>query len=76
MKHALVNLNTQILTLYSVELQSRNTIEGPSRAPHRAMYKATGLGDEELKRPLIGVSTTSNEATPCNIHLGKLGTIC
>jgi dihydroxy-acid dehydratase len=56
-----------------VELQSRNTIEGPSRAPHRAMYKAMGLGDEELKRPLIGVSTTSNEATPCNIHLGKLG---
>ena len=56
-----------------MELQSRNTIEGPSRAPHRAMYKAMGLSDEELKRPLIGVSTTSNEATPCNIHLGKLG---
>lgn len=37
------------------------------------MYKAMGLSDEELKRPLIGVSTTSNEATPCNIHLGKLG---
>jgi len=37
------------------------------------MYKAMGLGDEELKRPLIGVSTTSNEATPCNIHLGRLG---
>ena len=56
-----------------MELRSRNTIEGPSRAPHRAMYKAMGLSDEELKRPLIGVSTTSNEATPCNIHLGKLG---
>jgi dihydroxy-acid dehydratase len=36
------------------------------------MYKAMGLGDEDLMRPLIGVSTTSNESTPCNIHLGRL----
>jgi dihydroxy-acid dehydratase len=56
-----------------VELQSRNTIVGASRAPHRAMYKAMGLDDEDLKRPLIGISTTSNEATPCNMHLGRLG---
>lgn len=55
-----------------MNLQSRDTIEGPSRAPHRAMYKAMGLNDEDLQRPLVGVSTTSNESTPCNIHLGKL----
>jgi dihydroxy-acid dehydratase len=55
-----------------MDLQSRKTIEGPSRAPHRAMYKAMGLDDEDLARPLVGVSTTSNEATPCNMHLGKL----
>lgn len=55
-----------------MDLQSRDTIEGPSRAPHRAMYKAMGLNDEDLQRPLVGVSTTSNESTPCNIHLGKL----
>ena len=36
------------------------------------MYKAMGLTDEDLDRPLIGVSSTSNEATPCNIHLGRL----
>ena len=53
-------------------LPSRKTIDGPSRAPHRAMYKAMGLDDENLNRPLIGVSSTCNEATPCNIHLGKL----
>lgn len=53
-------------------LQSRKTIEGPFRAPHRAMYKAMGLHDADLEKPLIGVSSTSNEATPCNIHLGKL----
>lgn len=55
-----------------MDLQSRDTIEGPSRAPHRAMYKAMGLNDEDLQRPLVGVSTTSNESTPCNIHLGRL----
>ena len=53
-------------------LQSRKTIDGPSRAPHRAMYKAMGLIDEDLNRPLVGVSSTCNEATPCNIHLGEL----
>ena len=56
----------------NLKLQSRKTIEGPFRAPHRAMYKAMGLHDEDLNRPLIGVSSTCNEATPCNIHLGKL----
>src|SRR5215831_21416242 len=55
-----------------MKLQSRSTIEGPSRAPHRAMYKAMGLKDEDLERPLVGVSTTSNESTPCNVHLGRL----
>ena len=55
-----------------MRLVSRNAIEGPARAPHRAMYKAMGLNDEDLSKPLIGVSTTCNEATPCNIHLGQL----
>lgn len=55
-----------------MELPSRKTLEGPSRAPHRAMYKAMGLKDKDLNKPIIGVSSTCNEATPCNIHLGKL----
>jgi dihydroxy-acid dehydratase len=36
------------------------------------MYKAMGLSNEDLDRPIIGVSSTCNEATPCNIHLGQL----
>ena len=55
-----------------MNLPSRKTVEGPSRAPHRAMYKAMGLNDTDLGRPLIGVSSTCNEATPCNVHLGDL----
>jgi len=53
-------------------LLSRNVVEGPSRAPHRAMFKAMGLKDQDLEKPLVGVSSTCNEATPCNLHLGKL----
>jgi dihydroxy-acid dehydratase len=55
-----------------MELPSRRVVEGPARAPHRAMYKAMGLTDQDLNRPIIGVSSTCNEATPCNIHLGQL----
>ncbi|HEX2487639.1 MAG TPA: dihydroxy-acid dehydratase [Nitrososphaeraceae archaeon] len=55
-----------------MKLPSRKTLEGPSRAPHRAMYKAMGLKDTDLEKPIIGISSTCNEATPCNIHLGKL----
>jgi len=53
-------------------ISSRNVVEGTSRAPHRAMYKAMGLTDDDLKKPFIGVCHTGNEATPCNIHLGRL----
>ena len=55
-----------------MEISSKNVVVGPSRAPHRAMYKAMGLNDSDLERPFIGVSHTGNEATPCNIHLGRL----
>lgn len=55
-----------------MKLESRKVLEGPQRAPHRAMYKAMGLTDGDLDRPLVGVCSTCNEATPCNIHLGRL----
>ena len=55
-----------------MNLRSRETISGAARAPHRAMYKAMGLNDEDLAKPLVAVCSTSNEATPCNIHLGRL----
>ncbi|HEY6949327.1 MAG TPA: dihydroxy-acid dehydratase [Nitrososphaeraceae archaeon] len=55
-----------------MELISRTVVNGPARAPHRAMYKAMGLTDDDLSKPIVGVSSTCNEATPCNIHLGDL----
>ena len=55
-------------------LKSRSAAltEGPSRAPARAMLKAAGFDDDDLKRPLIGVANTWIEIGPCNLHLRQL----
>jgi dihydroxy-acid dehydratase len=44
-----------------------------SRAPARAMLKATGLTDEDLAKPMVAVVNSWTEATPCNIHLREAG---
>ncbi|HWC20020.1 MAG TPA: dihydroxy-acid dehydratase [Terriglobales bacterium] len=46
--------------------------EGPSRSPARAMLKAVGFTDEDLKRPIIGIANTWTEIGPCNYHLREL----
>ncbi len=43
-----------------------------SRPPARAMLKATGLTDDDLSKPLIGIANTWTEVTPCNFHLRRL----
>ena len=55
-----------------MKISSRNVVEGTARAPHRAMYKAMGLTNEDLNKSFVGVCHTGNEATPCNIHLPNL----
>ena len=45
---------------------------GPHRAPARAMLKAVGFSDSDLKKPLIGVANTWIEIGPCNFHLRDL----
>ena len=47
--------------------------KGIARAPARAMFKAMGLTDNDLDRPLVGVANTWTELTPCNVHLHELG---
>jgi len=56
-------------TTTDLRSRSRQVTEGPERAPHRAMLRATGLKDDDLKKPLIGVASSWNEVTPCNLHL-------
>ena len=52
--------------------RSAATLDGPNRAPARAMLKATGLTDADLGRPLVGVANTWTEIGPCNFHLRAL----
>jgi dihydroxy-acid dehydratase len=54
-------------------MRSDITKVGPERAPHRALFKATGLTDEEIKRPFVGVVNSWNEFIPGHIHLDRIG---
>jgi dihydroxy-acid dehydratase len=45
---------------------------GPSRAPARSMFKAVGYGDDDLRKPFVGVANTWIEIGPCNFHLRRL----
>ena len=54
------------------KLGSVDVLQGVKNAPHRSYYKAMGLSDLDLAKPLVGVANTWNEATPCNVHLNLL----
>lgn len=45
---------------------------GVDRIPHRALFRALGLTDEELSRPIIGVISAKNEIIPGHMHLDKI----
>lgn len=45
---------------------------GVERAPHRSLFKAMGLTDEELSRPLVGVVNSYNEVIPGHVHLRSI----
>jgi dihydroxy-acid dehydratase len=51
---------------------SREMLDGPGRAPARAMLRAVGLDDDAFRRPLIGVANTWTEVGPCNMHLRRI----
>ncbi len=46
--------------------------EGLTKAPHRSLFKASGLTDEEMERPLIGVVNSFNEIVPGHVGLNDI----
>ena len=46
--------------------------KGIEKTPHRSLFKASGLTDEELSRPLIGVVSSKNEIIPGHVQLDKI----
>ncbi|HVJ44946.1 MAG TPA: dihydroxy-acid dehydratase [Luteolibacter sp.] len=47
-------------------------LDGPDRAPSRAMLYAVGFKKEDFAKPQIGIASTWSQVTPCNVHIDKL----
>ncbi len=45
---------------------------GLEKSPHRSLFKAMGLTDAEIRRPMIGIANAKNELIPGHIHLDKI----
>jgi dihydroxy-acid dehydratase len=56
----------------ALNARSRTLLAGPDRAGARAMFKAIGLTDADLEKPIIGIANTWTEIGPCNFHLRLL----
>jgi len=53
-------------------MRSDTMKKGPERAPHRSLFKAMGLTETEIDRPIIGVANSANELIPGHMHLNEL----
>ncbi|HUY42317.1 MAG TPA: dihydroxy-acid dehydratase [Acidimicrobiales bacterium] len=59
------------MTMHPTPLSTDVTL-GKGRAPARAMLRAMGMTDEDMVKPQVGVATSWNEVTPCNLPLARL----
>lgn len=55
-----------------VKPRSRDVTDGIERAAARGMLRAVGMGDDDWSKPQIGVASSWNEITPCNLSLDRL----
>ena len=55
-----------------MKLRSYDVTDGPTKAPARAMLRAVGMTDDDWVRPQVGVASSWNEVTPCNLPLDRL----
>ncbi|MFY9941196.1 MAG: dihydroxy-acid dehydratase [Desulfobacterales bacterium] len=53
-------------------MKSDSVKDGIGRAPHRALFKAMGYTDTEIRRPLVGIANSANAIIPGHIHLDKI----
>ena len=56
----------------SLKLRSQDVTDGMQKAPARAMLRAVGMTDDDWGKPQIGVASSWNEVTPCNLSLDRL----
>ncbi len=53
-------------------MKSDSLKQGPQNAPHRALYHALGLTEEEIQKPLVGIVSSYNEIVPGHMNLDKI----
>ena len=63
---------TQAPSKPDLKPRSREVTDGLERAAARGMLRAVGMGDEDFAKPQIGVASSWNEITPCNLSLDRL----
>jgi len=51
---------------------SRVVVDGPPKAPARAMLRAVGFKEEDFAKPQVGIASTWSMVTPCNMHIDVL----
>ena len=56
----------------SCRQHSSVVVDGPDRAPSRAMLRAVGFTDADFGKPVVGVASTWSMVTPCNMHIDRL----
>ncbi len=56
--------------------RSHEVTDGPNRAPARAMLRAVGMTEDDFSRSQVGVASSWNEVTPCNLPLADLARRC
>ncbi|GHF02701.1 dihydroxy-acid dehydratase [Amycolatopsis deserti] len=61
-----------MLTMADLKPRSRDVTDGLERAAARGMLRAVGMGDEDFAKPQIGIASSWNEITPCNLSLQRL----
>ena len=55
-----------------IKPRSRDVTDGIERAAARGMLRAVGMGDDDWQKPQVGVASSWNEITPCNLSLQRL----
>jgi dihydroxy-acid dehydratase len=65
-------MTTADTTRPDIKPRSRDVTDGLERAAARGMLRAVGMGDEDFAKPQIGVASSWNEITPCNLSLDRL----
>ncbi|MFP4310145.1 MAG: dihydroxy-acid dehydratase [Desulfococcaceae bacterium] len=53
-------------------MKSDSAKKGLERAPHRALFKAMGYTDDEIRRPLVGIANSHNTLVPGHVHLNRI----